>query len=185
MRTKDVVYRWWTKLVLFVVAIGSQLERPLLFPRYELLNHVEAWGVRLTAQRRALIETTQEARTHPDAARLLQQARKRDKRDPNIDRATVYLTFELLKKLGMIDELDLMHLNGERHYYELKTKQDHQHLVCFESGETIEFATSTFERLKGNIATANQFEIEVMRLGMGGLCGVCTAWKKTTSAVSV
>lgn len=131
--------------------------------------------MRLTAQRRALIETIQEATTHLDAASLLKQARERD---PDIDRATVYRTLELLKKLGMIDELDLMHLNGEKHYYEVKTQQDHLHLACFQCGEIIEFATPRFERLKQEIAAANQFQIQVTRLEVGGLCGACTAKEK-------
>ena len=33
----------------------------------------------------------------------------------------MYRTIELLKKLWLIDELDLMHLHGEKHYYEVKT----------------------------------------------------------------
>lgn len=146
-----------------------------MLPRRELLDQVEARGVRLTAQRRALIETIQEATTHLDAASLLKQARERD---PRIDRATVYRTIELLKKLGMIDELDLMHLNGEKHYYEVKSRQDHLHLACFQCGEIIEFATPTFERLKEEIAAANHFEIQIARLEAGGLCGACTAKKK-------
>jgi Fur family transcriptional regulator, ferric uptake regulator len=157
------------------VATQSQLKELPLSPRWELLNEVEAKGIRLTAQRRALIATIQEATTHLDAASLLNLARKRD---PNIDRATVYRTIELLKKLGMIDELDLMHLNGEKHYYEVKTQQDHLHLACFECGEILEFSTPAFERLKQEIAAANRFEIQVTRLEVGGLCGVCTARKK-------
>src|SRR3984885_2686379 len=100
-----------------------------MLKRYDLLNAVEAQGIRLTAQRRALIETIQDATSHLDAASLLELARKRD---PNIDRATVYRTIELLKRLGMVDELDLMHLNGEKHYYEVKTQKDHLHLACFD-----------------------------------------------------
>jgi Fur family ferric uptake transcriptional regulator len=146
-----------------------------VFERCALLSEVEARGVRLTAQRRVLIETIQEATSHLDAAGLLKQARQRD---PNIDRATVYRTIELLKKLGMIDELDLMHLNGEKHYYELKTRQDHLHLACFECGGILEFATPAFERLKEEIAAENQFEIQVIRLEVGGLCGACAAKKK-------
>ena len=107
----------------------SQLNRML--KRYDLLNQVEAQGIRLTAQRRALIETIQEATSHLDAASLLSLARKRD---PKIDRATVYRTIELLKRLGLIDELDLMHLEGEKHYYEVKTRKDHLHLACFRCG---------------------------------------------------
>jgi Fur family ferric uptake transcriptional regulator len=146
-----------------------------MLKRYELLNAVEAQGIRLTAQRRALIETIQDATSHLDAASLLELARKRD---PNIDRATVYRTIELLKRLGMVDELDLMHLNGEKHYYEVKTQKDHLHLACFECGAIEEFASPTFERLKREIAEKNDFEIQVMRLEVGGLCKRCTARKK-------
>ena len=78
----------------------------------------------------------------------------------------------------MIDELDLMHLNGEKHYYEVKTQQDHLHLACFGCGEIIEFATPAFEQLKQEIAAANQFEIQVTRLEVGGLCGGCAAKNK-------
>src|ERR1700728_1273015 len=103
-----------------------------MLKRWELMNEEEAQRIRLTAQRRALIETIQEADGHLDAAGLLELARKRD---PKIDRATVYRTLELLKRLGLIDELDLMHINGEKHYYEVKTQKDHLHLACFRCGE--------------------------------------------------
>jgi len=146
-----------------------------LISRRDLTSELEAKRIRLTSQRRALIETIQEATTHLDAANLLKLARERD---PNINRATVYRTIELLKKMGMVDELDLMHLNGEKHYYEAKTQQDHLHLACFDCGEIHEFATTTFERLKQEIAEENQFEIQVVRLEVGGLCRSCTAKNK-------
>jgi hypothetical protein len=60
-------------------------------------------------------------------AALLALARERE---PSIDRATVYRTIELLKKFRLVDDLDLMHLEGEKHYYEVKTRQDHLHLAC-------------------------------------------------------
>ena len=157
------------------IATESQLGVLSLFVRRELLNAVEARGIRLTTQRRALIETIQEATTHLDATSLLKLARERD---PRINRATVYRTIELLKKLGMIDELDLMHLNGEKHYYEVKTTEDHLHLACFHCGVIMEFATPTFQRLKQEVAEKNQFEIQVVRLEVGGLCSSCAANKK-------
>ena len=150
------------------VANQSQLDRML--KRYDLLNQVEAQGIRLTAQRRALIETIQEATSHLDAASLLSLARKRD---PKIDRATVYRTIELLKRLGLIDELDLMHLEGEKHYYEVKTRKDHLHLACFRCGAIEEFSSPAFERLKREIGSKNEFDIQVIRLEVGGLCKRC------------
>jgi Fur family transcriptional regulator, ferric uptake regulator len=145
--------------------------------RCELLDELEARGVRLTAQRRALIETIQSADAHLDAATLLLLARERD---PKIDRATVYRTLELLKRLGLIDELDLMHLNGEKHYYEVKTQKDHLHLACFHCGQIEEFDSPTFQRLKREIAAQNDFEVQVMRLEVGGKCRQCAAQQKVS-----
>ncbi|MGC1359977.1 MAG: Fur family transcriptional regulator [Silvibacterium sp.] len=158
-----------------MVVLRTSRNWTCMLKRYDLLNEVEAQGIRLTAQRRALIEVIQEATSHLDAASLLELARRRD---PNIDRATVYRTIELLKRLGMIDELDLMHLNGEKHYYEVKTQRDHLHLACFNCGEIEEFASPTFERLKREISAMNDFDIQVMRLEVGGLCSACAAKKK-------
>lgn len=144
--------------------------------RYDLLHALEDRGVRLTAQRRALIETIQAATSHLDAAALLEQARRRD---PNIDRATVYRTIDLLKRMGMIDELDLMHIEGEKHYYEVRTQKDHLHLACFGCGEITEFTSPSFERLKQEIASRNEFQIQVIRLEVGGLCKECALkWRE-------
>ena len=92
-----------------------------------------------------------------------------------IDRATVYRTIELLKRLRLIDELDLMHLNGEKHFYEVKTKREHVHLACFRCGRIEEFSSGTFEQLKEEIASKAGFAIRVTRLEVGGTCRVCTA----------
>src|ERR1700678_874732 len=137
------------------------------FERRALLDELVAKGVRLTAQRRALIEVIQGARTHLDAGSLLDLARKRE---PGIDRATVYRTIELLKKLRLIDELDLMHLEGEKHFYEVKTEGDHIHLACFGCGMIQEFTSPLFDRLKGEVVHNTGFEIRVARLELGGFC---------------
>jgi Fur family ferric uptake transcriptional regulator len=140
--------------------------------RRALLDELTSKGVRLTAQRRALIEVIQDARDHLDAGSLLERARQRE---PNIDRATVYRTIELLKKMRLIDELDLMHLDGEKHYYEVKTRRDHVHLACFRCGRIEEFTSPLFERLKAEISQAAGFAIRLTRLEMGGTCRNCGA----------
>jgi len=138
--------------------------------RRALLDELVSKGVRLTAQRRALIEVIQEARDHLDAGSLLERARQRE---PNIDRATVYRTIELLKKMRLIDELDLMHLQGEKHYYEVKTRRDHVHLACFRCGRIEEFTSPLFERLKAEISHQAGFAIRLTRLEVGGTCRNC------------
>lgn len=140
------------------------------FERRSLLDELAAMGVRLTAQRRVLVEIIQRAEQHLDAAALLELARKRE---PNVDRATVYRTIELLKKLRLVDELDLMHLNGEKHYYEVKTRRDHVHLACFQCGRIEEFSSALFDQLKRELSRQTGFEVRVTRLEVGGRCRFC------------
>src|SRR5205807_10114355 len=66
-------------------------------------------GLRMTRQRRTILSVVETAQQHLDASQLLRRARKID---PGIDRVTVYRTLKLLKRHGLIDELDLMHLRG-------------------------------------------------------------------------
>jgi len=146
--------------------------------RRSLLQELTLRGIRITGQRKALVETIQDSDRHLDAASLLDLARKRDRR---IDRATVYRTLELLKRLRLIDELDLMHLDGEKHFYEAKPAIDHVHLACFECGRIEEFRSPTFERLKAEISRQKGFHVRVTRLEVGGRCSQCCARARTSS----
>lgn len=137
-----------------------------------LPESITANGYRLTSQRRILIETIQGSRQHLDAATLLKLAAQRD---PRINRATVYRTLSLLKKLQLVDELDLMHLEGEKHFYEIKPDRQHVHLACCRCGAIGEFRSDTFERLKDEIAEQTGFKIQVARLEVGGKCRACSA----------
>jgi Fur family ferric uptake transcriptional regulator len=161
-----------------VFATESQLGRtPGRSPisRQPLLKLLVERGIRMTAQRRVLVEIIQGASRHLDASALLRLARRQD---PDIDRATVYRTLDLLKRQGLIDELDLMHLEGEKHYYEVKTSRDHCHLACLRCGAILECASLSFDRLKAEMAKQSGFAIEVIRLEIGGLCKKC---RKTNS----
>jgi Fur family transcriptional regulator, ferric uptake regulator len=134
------------------------------------MKQLAARGVRMTAQRRLLVSIIQDSPRHLDAAGLLEMARKRD---AEIDRATVYRTIALLKGHGLIDELDLMHIQGEKHYYEAKTSRDHCHMACFRCGAIMEYVSSSFEKLKAEMAAQSGFQIRVVRLEVGGVCRRC------------
>jgi Fur family ferric uptake transcriptional regulator len=78
-------------------------------------------GLRLTHQRKTILGVVETAKQHLDAAQILRHARKID---PGIDRVTVYRTLKLLKRYGLVDELDLMHMQGEKHFYERRPQRD-------------------------------------------------------------
>lgn len=134
-----------------------------------LSERLAARGIRLTPRRRALLEILEKADRHLDAAALLKIAQER----MEIDRATVYRTLELLKKEGLVDELDLMHLCGEMHYYEARTGNEHFHFACFGCGRIEELATPLFDQLKRQVAHEKGFTVQTARLEIGGYCSDC------------
>jgi len=127
-------------------------------------------GLRLTHQRRTILSVVETAKQHLDATEILRQARRID---PGIDRVTVYRTLKLLKRYGLVDELDLMHMQGEKHYYERRPQRDHIHMACLRCGKIIELESELFDRLKGQIQRDSKFQIVVSRLEIGGHCSDC------------
>src|ERR1700757_750250 len=110
-----------------------------------LQGHLSQRGVRMTEQRRAILSVIETANKHLDASQILRKAKRLD---ASVDRSTVYRTLGLLKRQGMIDELDLMHINGEGHYYERKLARQHIHMACLRCGKIAEFVSDSFEQLK-------------------------------------
>jgi Fur family transcriptional regulator, ferric uptake regulator len=144
------------------------------FPQTEMLGRLQALlaerGIRMTTQRRAILTVIETAKKHLDASQILRRAQKID---ASVDRATVYRTLSLLKRQGMIDELDLMHLKGERHYYERKVGRDHIHMACLRCGKITEFLSERFDSLKNELEQECRFRIVVTRLEVGGYCSAC------------
>jgi Fur family transcriptional regulator, ferric uptake regulator len=174
------------KMLGSILATESQLEthpKPVEstphLRRRSLAHELQVRGIRMTAQRRLLVGIIQAASRHLDAASLLHLAKQQD---PAIDRATIYRTLGTLKRLGLIDELDLMHLEGEKHFYEAKTNHDHCHLACFRCGSIVEYTSAAFEELKREITKRGKFNIGVIRLEAGGVCSNCSRSETKTSA---
>jgi Fur family ferric uptake transcriptional regulator len=137
-----------------------------------LQNELSSRGVRMTRQRKAILQVIETADHHLDAAQILRWARRIE---PTVDRVTVYRTLSLLKKNGMIDELDLMHVTGEAHYYERHTNRDHMHVTCLGCGKVIEFESPYLEMIRKQVECDCCFRIEVSRLEIGGYCAGCVA----------
>ncbi len=127
-------------------------------------------GVRMTEQRRAILSVIETAKKHLDASQILRRAQKLDE---SVDRSTVYRTLNLLKRHGLIDELDLMHLDGEGHYYERKMSREHIHMACLRCGKITEFESELFDSLKEQMQSECRFKIVVARLEIGGYCTTC------------
>jgi Fur family ferric uptake transcriptional regulator len=129
-------------------------------------------GLRLTRQRRILLELLERSGAHLDADRLYRLARERD---PKINRVTVYRTLKLLKATGLVDELDLMHWEGEAHYYETRMKQEHAHVVCLRCGKVEEYYGEPLRKMRRQIENHLGFQVLMVRTEVGGYCSHCRA----------
>jgi Fur family ferric uptake transcriptional regulator len=127
-------------------------------------------GIRLTRQRELLFELIHNSHKHLNADQLYELAKKRD---PKINRVTVYRTLKVLKQEGLVDELDLLHVEGDQHYYETRLKREHAHVVCLRCGGVQEYFGEPLEEMKKQVARNFGFQIELARTEIGGFCADC------------
>jgi Fur family transcriptional regulator, ferric uptake regulator len=152
------------------VSIGERIN--VDEPAGRLQRELRSRRVRLTRQRKVVVQVMESASRHMDAGEILDLAQKID---PKITRVTVYRTLDMLKGYGLIDELDLLHLRGHRHYYESHGPRDHIHVACIRCGKVREFESELYEELMQQIARDCGIEISITRTEVGGLCADCRA----------
>src|SRR5512138_1327580 len=127
-------------------------------------------GVRLTRQRQILLELIDKSGQHLDAEKLYHLAKEQD---PKLNRVTVYRTLKMLKQGGLVDELDLMHVDGDQHYYETRMKQEHAHVICLRCGKVEEFFGEPLQKLRKQVEAHFGFQVVLARTEVGGYCSHC------------
>jgi Fe2+ or Zn2+ uptake regulation protein len=133
-------------------------------------------GKRVTSQRTLIMEIIRQGKGHLDADEIYRRARERQ---PRLSLSTVYRNLQMLKKLGLVEEL---HFNENHHHYEVKPSAEHHHLVCLGCGRVIEFQYPLSDYLKKdvkkNIPEARGFHITDTEVRMSGYCVKCRQRRK-------
>jgi Fur family ferric uptake transcriptional regulator len=127
-------------------------------------------GLRLTKQRRLIFSILESADTHLNAKQLLELAQKVE---PGIDQVTIYRNLSVLKRLGVVDELDLLHLKGDQHYYEARQVRAHSHVACLGCGKVFEFYTPAMKQIDRELKKECGFSVSFSRIEIGGYCAEC------------
>ncbi len=105
-------------------------------------------GMRLTGQRRLILQVLEEAGRHLDAETVFERAHRRDER---VSLATVYRTLQLFKEMGIIDQ----HFTSREHnreVYEPVGAEEHYHFSCLKCGRVVEFQSALIDRARKQIA---------------------------------
>ena len=129
-------------------------------------------GRRVTHQRALITEIIRQGRGHLDADEIYRRAREKE---PRLSLSTVYRTLQMLKKLGLVEEL---HFDDNHHHYEVKPSVEHHHLVCLGCGRVIEFHYSLSRYLRKKVPEAKDFDITETEVRMTGYCAECRRSQK-------
>ena len=97
---------------------------------------------------------------------------KKEYPDINIGIATVYRTLTLLEEAGIASSISF---GAQGKKYELGLKKHHDHLICTECGEIIEFFDATIEEQQEKIAKQFNFKMTDHTMKIVGLCQNCQA----------
>ncbi|MBT3179609.1 MAG: transcriptional repressor [Candidatus Marinimicrobia bacterium] len=113
-------------------------------------------GLRYTNQRQSIWDEIRSNHDHRDAEDIYISIRNNG---VNVSRATVYRTIDVLVKNRFVRKMDLG--EGRFRYEPRLDDKHHDHMVCEETGDIIEYFNQELEDLQEKIA--NEFGYTVVR----------------------
>ena len=111
-------------------------------------------GLRFTRQRLAVLTEIRNSREHRDADDIYISIRSKGVK---VSRATVYRTIDVLVKNELVRKLDVG--DGKSRFESKVDEEHHDHMICLETGNIIEFYNSRLEQLQEKIALDNGYEL--------------------------
>ena len=132
--------------------------------------------LRITAQRRVIIDTVFSTEEHFTAEQLLAWSRQKDR---SVSRATVYRTLPLLTESGLVREMDF---GKDYKFYDPNYAEhpNHNHIICQDCEKIVEFENEKIEQLEEEISHGLGFSVKSHRLQITASCdelkklGACT-----------
>ena len=145
--------------------------------RYQLVEQLlKERGVRFTAQRRLVVRRAT-SHLHFTAEELVADVQQRDR---SVARGTIYRTLILLDEAGVLEK---HHFRYGPPYYEVTLgKAHHDHLMCIQCGEIIEYQEPRVERLQDEIVKRFGYQLLSHTHKLYGLCARCQRRRSTPLA---
>jgi Fur family ferric uptake transcriptional regulator len=137
-------------------------------PLSRFREYLEARNLRMTPERRKVLDVILSREGHFDAEELLQFLRRRNKR---VSRATLYRTLDHLRSAGLVK----MHRfgRGQALFEHVYGRKHHDHMVCDRCGLVIEFVNDEIERLQEVVCRRHKFTSTSHVMQIFGICENC------------
>lgn len=140
----------------------------------EVESELRARGLRVTAQRRAIVAEVLAAEGHISPLSLYQQVRARL---PGVNPSTIYRTLAALEATGILTHA---HISSGAEYH-LAAESDHVHLMCRGCGGEDALPAEETEPILALIRRTRGFEADLTHGAFWGLCAGCRAAEKEAS----
>lgn len=128
-------------------------------------KYLERHQLKQTKQREKIVKLFLDIDTHMSAESL--HVALKDEGE-NIGLATIYRTLNLLADAGLAVSRSFQ--DGKNVYEILHPDEHHDHLVCLDCGEIIEFENEKIEELQTQVAKQFGFDLVNHRLDLFGRC---------------
>jgi Fur family transcriptional regulator, ferric uptake regulator len=122
--------------------------------------------LKMTKQRRVIVEELRKLTTHPTAATLYEIVRNRL---PRISLGTVYRNLELLADAGIIQKLETA---GTQKRFD-GTVENHYHVRCVRCGRVDDLPVPLFGDIEDALHGLSDYEILSYHLEFQGICPSC------------
>lgn len=123
-------------------------------PEEKLILVLKKEGLRYTFQRQAVWDEIKSTEDHRDAEDIYQALRIKS---ISVSRATVYRTIDVLVKNKMVRKMDVG--DGKSLYEPRLDDHHHDHMICLETGDIIEFFDQELELLQDKIAKKYGYKV--------------------------
>jgi len=128
-----------------------------------LLDKCNKLGLKMTEQRKIIVQVLAESKDHPDVELVYKRASEIDN---NIGIATVYRTIRLFEENNIIEKHEF---KDGRFRYEEVPEEHHDHLIDVRNGKIIEFQNDAIEELQKRVAKELGYELVDHRLELYGV----------------
>ncbi len=140
-------------------------------PRDKFEEFLATRGLRLTPERAAIVEEVFSSHRHFDGDELTARLVNR-KGEVRVSRATVYRALRLMVEAGLLRRV--ARPNGREVYEHDYGYPQHDHFICRECGQLIEFDNGVISEVLEEVAAQNGFHVSGHRLEVYGRCQNCS-----------
>jgi Fur family ferric uptake transcriptional regulator len=132
------------------------------------IDYLQANKLKLTPHRELILETFLENEGHRSVEDIYHAVKAID---PRIGYTTVYRMMKLMLRCGLAREIELA--DGISRYEHLFNHEHHDHLICMECGNSIEFYNPEIEALQDAASAQLGFKVMDHKLQIYGVCRDC------------